>query len=164
MKVIFLDIDGVLNGFAEYTAPAIPNHEWDPSVMQRCGIALELQWDQVKRMNRFIDETGAKVVLSTSWRKGDDLWWESLLQTFEHAGFPRSAIIGKTPNLHSSRGDEIQAYLDEHPDVTNFVIFDDINEMYNLLDNFVQTNYQLGVQDVDIEKARKILEIPRGTA
>jgi hypothetical protein len=157
MKVIFLDIDGVLNGFAEYTAPAVPCHEWNPSVMQRCGIALEMHWDNVKRVNRLIEQTGAKVVLTTSWRKGDDLWWESLLQTFDHAGFLRNTIIDKTPSLASSRGDEIQAWLKDHPEVTNFVILDDINEMHNLLDNFVHTNYQLGVQDTDIAKAKEIL-------
>lgn len=52
MKVLFLDIDGVLNG-----------HEWDDEA-KSCNIRREC----VKHLNRVIHETGCKVVLSSAWR------------------------------------------------------------------------------------------------
>jgi len=156
MKIIFLDIDGVLNRFSEYTAPSVPTHEWNPTVMQRCGIALELFPRQIRRMNELVQSTGAKIVLTSSWRKGDDTWWLNLLRTLEESGL-LPVVIDKTPDLRLNRGDEIQAWLDEHPEVTHFVIFDDIDEFPGFLDKFIQTDYRLGVQDTDIVRAKEIL-------
>lgn len=51
MKIIFLDIDGVLNGHARH-----PNGY--------CGIDPAC----VYRLNRIVAETGAKVVVSSAWR------------------------------------------------------------------------------------------------
>ncbi len=52
MKVLFLDIDGVLNA-----------HEFDPAVM--CG---QIHRDKVTRLNHVLRETGAQIVLSSAWR------------------------------------------------------------------------------------------------
>ncbi len=52
MKVLFLDIDGVLNG-----------HEWDDEA-KSCNIRREC----VKHLNRVVRETGCRVVLSSAWR------------------------------------------------------------------------------------------------
>lgn len=52
MKVLFLDIDGVLNA-----------HEFDESVM--CG---QIHKDKVELLNRVLLETDAKIVLSSAWR------------------------------------------------------------------------------------------------
>lgn len=52
MKVLFLDIDGVLNG-----------HDWDDEAMS-CNVRREC----VKRLNRVVAETGCRVVLSSAWR------------------------------------------------------------------------------------------------
>lgn len=52
MRVLFLDIDGVLNG-----------HEWDDEA-QSCTIRREC----VKHLSRVIRETGCKIVLSSAWR------------------------------------------------------------------------------------------------
>jgi hypothetical protein len=57
-------------------------------------------------------------------------------------------VIGITPNLtygrgfsdHTPRGVEIQQWLDEHPDVTNYVILDDDSDMLeHQMKNFVVT-------------------------
>lgn len=52
MKVLFLDIDGALNG-----------HEYDDEA-KSCSIRREC----VKRLNRVVRETGCKIVLSSAWR------------------------------------------------------------------------------------------------
>lgn len=52
MKVLFLDIDGVLN-----------DHSWDAAVM--CG---QIHPDKVDRLNRVLRATDARIVLSSAWR------------------------------------------------------------------------------------------------
>jgi len=52
VKVLFLDIDGVLNG-----------HEYDAEA-ESCNIRREC----VKRLSRVVKETGCKIVISSAWR------------------------------------------------------------------------------------------------
>jgi hypothetical protein len=52
VKVLFLDVDGVLN-----------QHDFCQKAM--CG---PIHRDKVERLNRVLDATGAKVVLSSAWR------------------------------------------------------------------------------------------------
>jgi hypothetical protein len=52
VKVLFLDIDGVLNG-----------HEWDDEA-QSCNIRREC----VKHLNLVVREAGCRIVLSSAWR------------------------------------------------------------------------------------------------
>jgi hypothetical protein len=56
------------------------------------------------------------------------------------------------------RGDEIRAWLNEHKDVTNFVILDDESDMCEFTKtNLVKTNTNFGLKSIHIEKAVKIL-------
>ncbi len=67
MKIIFLDIDGVLNS-DEYFDKI--------SNLDIQGIEQEIDIEKVKLLKEAINETGAKVVLSSSWRytrKGQQL-------------------------------------------------------------------------------------------
>lgn len=52
MKILFLDIDGVLNG-----------HEWDDEA-KSCSIRREC----VKHLNRVLNEANCSLVLSSAWR------------------------------------------------------------------------------------------------
>lgn len=56
-------------------------------------------------------------------------------------------IVDKTPKLCSGREDEIKAWLDRHPSVTNFVVLDDGFLGADFLKNrFVKTsNYKKGL-------------------
>ena len=56
MKVIFLDIDGVLNC---------------RSSKSRCGCYIGIDNDKVKRLRQIVEATGAEIVLCSSWKK----WW-----------------------------------------------------------------------------------------
>ena len=58
MKVIFLDIDGVLNSEEYYES--FPDGEFIPPIDPVC----------VERLKRIVDRTGAKLILSSSWRGG----------------------------------------------------------------------------------------------
>lgn len=59
MKVIFWDIDGVLNSDEYFDKIKDLNIQ---------GIQSEVDIEKIKLLKKAIDETGAKVVLSSSWR------------------------------------------------------------------------------------------------
>ena len=84
----------------------------------------------------------------------------------ERAGLKN--IIDKTPitvlgqygkTYHFSRGEEIDMWLQWHPEVKNYVIVDDREDMMeHQLDHFVKVNPYRGFTDEDLEKALMILD------
>lgn len=150
MKIIFLDIDGVLNSMQYF----IRTEE------ERKGIVLTPKrdtvkfWsamfdpDAVKLLNIAIEKSGAKVVLSSSWRNCHPL--SEIRGFLKHHGFI-GEIIDKTPQRAPAppyrRGNEIQAWLTEHPEVEKFVIIDDDSDMEHLKPHLVQTKNEFGIQE-----------------
>ena len=90
------------------------------------GIQSEIDVEKIKLLKRALDETGAKVVLSSSWRytrKAQNL--KELLANFE-------IYTESTPYIHGKRGLEIKQWLLDNPEVEDFVILDDeIFESYD---------------------------------
>jgi hypothetical protein len=128
MKVIFLDIDGVLNVI--------------PQGRDAYGGIFHPEF--VDNLERIINETGAKIVISSSWRHSG---LQRMLDMWEFRNLP-GEVIGVTPDLYRHidfegertmvRGDEIQAILDRMPEITNYVILDDDEDMLpSQLGNFV---------------------------
>jgi len=143
MKVIFLDFDGVLN--------VIPQGHDDFG-----GI---FHPEFVENLGRIIEETDAKLVISSSWRHGGV---ERMRAMWEHRGYP-GEIIGITPDLwrrveseefhdKMERGHEIQAILDQYYQITNYVILDDDDDMLlSQRGNFVRTSNNINHPDcIDI--------------
>lgn len=149
MKVIFLDFDGVLNII--------------PKSYDQFGGTFHDEF--VENLKSIIDQTGAKIVVSSTWRLSGisflrDMW--------KFRNYPRE-IIGTTPDTNFTRGHEIQMWLDRNPDVENYVILDDDNDMLDSqIPNFVKTSENFDHMDcVDIgygltkictDKAIKILK------
>jgi hypothetical protein len=103
MKVIFLDIDGVLN------CHKTPNPRKFPYVVDKKLLA---------RLKKLVSRTGAKVVLSSSWRC-DPVG----LFAAKHWGIPFIDVCPDRPR--SPRRREIISWLADHPKVTRFVVIDD---------------------------------------
>lgn len=103
MKVIFLDIDGVLN------CDRTPNPRKFPYIVDERLLA---------RFRRLLDRTGAKVVLTSSWRL-DPIG----LLAAKHWGVPFMDVCPDMPNR--PRRDEVLAWLGRHPKVTRYAIIDD---------------------------------------
>lgn len=146
MKVLFLDIDGVLNSDTFYlNRPKEIKHlpyplsEFDPAC--------------VARLNRILDETKARLVVSSSWRH--DTFINRVL---ERAGI-KTKIWDITPyGMGKPRGHEIKKFLSEHPNIENYVILDDVaNMLPEQQSHFVQTKYYYGLTDEDMIKAINIL-------
>jgi HAD domain in Swiss Army Knife RNA repair proteins len=103
LKVIFLDIDGVLN------CDKTPNPRKFPYIVDKKLLA---------RLNKLLERTKAKVVLSSSWRC-DPIG----LLAAKHWRVP---FIDACPDRPKSpRGKEMLQWLADHPTVTRFAIIDD---------------------------------------
>lgn len=129
MKVIFLDIDGVLNVIGQ-------GHDEFGQIFHQHFM------DNLKRI---VDETGAKIIMSSSWRHAGLAKMQAMWEKRGLAG----ELIGVTPDLwrrvkdeeyheRLQRGDEIQVILNLRPEITNYVILDDDQDMLDSqLGNFV---------------------------
>ena len=63
--------------------------------------------------------------------------------------------------VDSIRGDEIQEWLDEHPEVEKYAIIDDDDDMLpEQEENFFQTDFQTGLTDEIAKKVIKHLNSP----
>ena len=108
MKVLFLDIDGVVCLHKD--------KDWDNE---------EEIFDAAccRKLQEIVSATGCKLVLSSSWR----LFPESIRSMFRQLkpfGITRENFLGRTP-LRGERGDEIMAYLKKRPQIEMFVAVDD---------------------------------------
>jgi len=137
MRVIFLDIDGVLNSTKTCVAFG--------------GFPLELHhldaFDQVaiRLLRRLCDSSGIQIVLSSTWRKTHH--WHDVGQAL---GLP---IIGDTPVMLGPRGEEISAWLTLHPEVNAYAIIDDDSDMLpDQMERFVQTDVHEGMTWADFQK------------
>lgn len=152
MKLLFIDVDGVLNH------PGC----WGKRPEHR-AIAPEL----VARLRKLVEETGAKCVLSSTWRFA--YGYDATLQAIAQNGWPGIGhhFIGETPVFHGmTRGHEIQFWLNAHyPGVTTFAVLDDCTqsdtpdkEFAMVAKNWVNVCGAFGLQDSDVAAAKVLLQ------
>lgn len=145
MKLIFLDIDGVMNNQTEAKKSKL--HE-----------SLEFAPSCIRNLKHIIAETNAKIVVSSTWRRGETV--ESMNNNvFVHYDLDKY-VIGLTPHYHETiRGLEIADYLAHKYNevVESFVILDDDSDMGSLMKHHVKTNHIYGLTEIDAEKAISIL-------
>lgn len=172
MNVVFLDVDGVLNheNFLRVLDEQHRQLQHTRGGKECDCYILENQIDKasIARLNRLLEATGAKVVISSSWRKLlDPPELERVLVKHGFAG----EIIGETPDgpndpvftaggimidrIH--RGHEIAHWLSQHPEVERFVILDDCSDMEHLKHRLVQTDVDVGLTDEDVELAIRMM-------
>ena len=183
MKVIFLDIDGVLNSAKHI-------HElWDKK--ESGEISVDTYWKindlpyegTLLPLQKIVQKTGAIIVLSSTWRFShgkinqlnqifkdygfqiadttDDGVWDSWLVDM---GFDFNKCYSKHTNKHgekytTDRGAEIMLWLHNHPDVESFVILDDdiadIKPYYT--EEHIQTDFY--GEALNMECAEKTIKI-----
>ena len=172
MKIIFLDIDGVLNSEKWYKErfdkKLYPNLEGYP--------LCEFDPLTIEQLNLLTDKTNAKIVISSTWRMGRTI--DELKKLFEEVGI-KGEIIGITPHLTFSdghrvdRGNEIKRWIDlncirwwdkmlsqKEKDITleSYVILDDDHDMLlEQKDNFIKTSWRDGLTALHTRKAIEIL-------
>ena len=126
MKVIFLDIDGVLNTSKTFIER---KKYWEETGTW----TLEIDEFRVEYLKQIIDETGAKVVLSSTWKKDFENVdgkvvpihekGEELLNVLNKYDIKLYDILKKGYSL--PREDLITIWLNEHSGVESFIVIDD---------------------------------------
>lgn len=126
-KIIFLDIDGVLNVIGMHCGP-------------RDEFGSQFHPHLVENLKMIIEQTGAEIVISSSWRMSG---LGEMQRMWEMRDLP-GKVIEVTPGVHEvvdaqyeryydkvCRGHEIQMWLDHTPGV-HYVIIDDDNDMLDI--------------------------------
>ena len=155
LKIIFLDIDGVLNN--------VPFHKNFKGTFTKSTDEIDTQ--SVLWLNDLIKETDAKVVVTSTWRLGKTV--EELQKILEDKGFV-GEVIGKTDSLNNGyvfRGNEILKWMKDNEQLVgyyayyeSYVIFDDDSDMlYWQKDNFIKIDPWFGLSPNHCYKAKKIL-------
>lgn len=189
MKIIFLDIDGVLN-----------HEKWYEELQNMKGnIDIDkpinhIDPKSINELNRIIIETGAKVVISSTWRKQYNL--NELRVLFSKVGFVGEIldvtrvimgnILTHNDDIYCTipRGCEIDYWLKEYGNfqrinwskeeqqkqlnnasIKNYIILDDDSDMlYNQREHYIKVGRQYGltkeIADIAIEILNKsIMEL-----
>jgi hypothetical protein len=153
MKIIFLDIDGVLNSM-EFI-----QHQ-EKTIDDNLGYIDE---QAIKRLAKIVQATQAQIVLSSSWRSMFD---DDMQPQFDAAKDLVTAfkkyqlkLMSKTSHLNSKRGAEVRDWLAQHPAVQQFVILDDapFPDWNNLTPHWIQTDWRTGLTEVDVKQAIMML-------
>jgi hypothetical protein len=167
MKIIFLDIDGVLQPDTQkrfkHDLEALKanfvaqNQEFETLDKYDIG-AVYHDWDKtaVELMKKLCDKTGARFVISSDWRIKTLKKLKLLFSMHAMDGYIHDSLPTDWTGLN--RNQEIQNYLKEHPEVTRFVIIDDAyGDEFNgdFPKNFVHTRWAFNNENYAL--AEKIL-------
>lgn len=156
MKVIFLDIDGVLNYTDWYTSKEYQALNYDENS------ELDIDPKCAERINNICESTGAKIVITSDWR----ISWYGTLMRLEKGGIKPEYILDKTPELiwyniagyDKSRGSEIKLWLETHEKCLNYIIIDDRTDFRKEQKKFfIHVNPKIGFTDEQMNKAINLL-------
>jgi hypothetical protein len=157
--IIFLDIDGVLN----------PKWWISKKPSDKYGVFFET--NAVANLGKIIEETGAEIVVSSSWK---NIGLVELQNMWRDRGLP-GKLVDITPDYMSDeillkedsanvdylyeRGSEIQGWLLLHgDDVSRYVIIDDMDDILpEQQSHFVQTDPEVGITNDDVKKVVHLL-------
>lgn len=151
-KIIFLDIDGVLNCI---------------STKSRCQCYVGIDNSKVKLLKQIIDNTNAKIVLTSTWKTE----WNKNLEECDYAGKylnnklkkQKLWILDKTEDNVENRGQGIYNWIKKY-NIKHWVVLDDEifkdYKKYGIKKHLVKTEFYNdngGLQKEHIEEAIKIL-------
>lgn len=161
MKVIFLDIDGVLQPYSSGKRFKIDRKALVSELSKKYNIdysiydeydaaAAYCDWDKdgVKRIKKILKKTNAKIVISSSWRSEKT---PNKMRDFLRFYDLDKYLIGQTRKYsditekdnykkYHYRVIEILDYLEKHQDITSYVVIDDMDLSIGLENHFVETN------------------------
>ena len=153
-KILFLDIDGVLNTKWWYT-------QMDRNTPRdKYGYAFDPR--AVANLKKIVEETGADIVMSSSWKS---MGLSQMKEMWSVRNLPGN-IIDITPDYLSEsllnsdlnndevlyeRGCEIKGWLSLHKDeAIHYAILDDMDDILpEQQQRFVQTDPELGITEAD---------------
>lgn len=161
-KVLFLDIDGVLN-----------SNFWNDSHQPEISDGTLIDEEKIKLLALLIRETDAKIILHSGWR----FWFDAELKPLcteanklvELLAKENLYISGVTPDLTTKeirkakkfslvKADEILLWISLHKTVTKWVVLDDLDLHNDLIrQHQVKTDPTTGLTLEDVRQAVRIL-------
>jgi len=155
MKIIFLDIDGVICLSREWGSRVRKIKRWEleggegePPATIRLDDFNKMSVDV---LNDIILTSGADIVISSDWRLYATI--DEMKDLFHQFGVIKGPIdftpvLQTTTKRSDIRVDEINLWLSKHPEVTKWVAIDDMD--LSELDNFVKTREREGLKQCNI--------------
>lgn len=136
MKILFLDIDGVLNNIASLA-------EGVHLIPEKCVMLREC-----------LKDLDVKIVISSSWRILYDL--KMLREILRRSGL-NICVYDVTPKLNGCRGLEIYTWLNNNQNISQYCIIDDDADMLDeQLDFFVKCDVKVGLTSREIRIIKDI--------
>ncbi len=159
-KIIFLDIDGVLNSDEYFETLQPVSAELD-----------DIDESKVQLLKEIVDRTEAQIVLSSTWRgmQHDNIetcnkMYKYLIDTLNKYGL---SIVSETPILNHRRPEEIATWVDEnigHDGMIFISLDDDFTpeqyDEYEIGDCLIKTSFygeNGGLQREHVEEAVRVL-------
>ena len=176
-RIIFLDIDGVLNCQTFYTSQQHLDYKSAKKTLRKAVKTkaierLDYYQGQICRerlgwLSDLCNELDIKVVISSTWRMGKTI--EELQEIINYCG-GSFEIIGKTERLGYERGIEISKWLQDNikpethgcfsSDFYSYVIIDDDSDMLlNQAPHFFQTDAYSGLTPNTIYKIKRFFTL-----
>lgn len=166
MNIIFLDIDGVLNsqetlrkGIRISNEHVLRLHKITTSIPD-CKIVISSSWRVVHKLDEIIFvlwNAGLRNAHKTTIIGMTPVWKTEYEVKFNTGQQLTSSIVG----AYSCRGEEIQAWISNFKSkelIKNYCIIDDTFDFLpNQQSRFIQTSNEIGLQDVQVEEAIKLL-------
>lgn len=145
-RVLFLDIDGVLNSSRTCVGLGGYPHDFSPG-----GMAL-VDTAALGLVRGLCRAGGVAIVLSSSWRTT-----HGFADVAAGLDLP---VVDRTPSLCGTRGTEIADWLARHPGVERYAIVDDNSDMLPAqLPFFVHTDGREGLLWRDFEKLCSLFSV-----
>lgn len=158
-KIIFLDIDGVLNS---------------NDIKEELNKEYSIDADKVKMLASIVEKTNAEIVLHSAWR----FWFDEKFNPIEKGGEILSQalltnnlrISGVTPDLSTEeirktkkfgkvKANEIKSWLIKNPDVDNWIVIDDLNlNDEDIRRRQIRPDSKIGLTEDDIGAACKLFQ------
>jgi hypothetical protein len=154
LRIVFLDIEGVLNE-APWAVGQLPAQSPWPRSAAVAWRQRRLNPSCVERLRRLVEQTRASIVLTSDWRHRMSTGeFARLLALY---GYEAAPVIGATPALvRAIRGEEVAAWRVQNQSTCSYVCLDDDADF--LPDQpLVQTRPELGLTDDDVIRALTLL-------
>lgn len=161
---MFLDIDGVLNTERQHDRCV------NEGIAPVDGFGYALDPEAVANLKRIVEQTGADIVISSSWKVSG---LDAMQRLWARRDLP-GKVIDITPRIESGvmllsvdfdmdipavKGSEIKEWLSTNGrDVTHYAILDDYPDMLpEQHSHFVQTDPIIGITEEDANEIIRIL-------
>lgn len=169
MKVIFLDVDGVLNSTRHFeTLQNLYDNgerQWNGRLLER-PLFSYFDPQAVEALNWLVRKSKASLVISSTWRL---MGVPRLRAKFKLEGV-KAPLVSRTPDsfelaapgstkiVSLMRGQQIEAWLHQTSyRVTSFVILDDEDDMDKYLPRLIQTSSDAGLTMAGAQRALAML-------